>query len=97
MTFAVPPGNATGGHHDNTATATGLDDEGGTATNTATATVTYTNVAPAIKVVKTVSPESVPETGGAVTCAFVVTNTSPAGAFDPLHGVTLTDTDAGTI
>ena len=65
--------------------------EGTIATDTDTATVGYTDVAPAIHVVKTANPSSIPETGGTVTYSYEVTNTSPAGAFDPLRGVTLTD------
>src|SRR5262249_39820998 len=93
LTVAVLPGNATGGSHTNTATATGIDDEGGTATGMDTATGSYTEVAPAIQVVKTASTATVPETGGSVTYSYAVTNTSPAGVFDPLRGVTLSDTD----
>src|SRR5262249_50850813 len=93
LTFAVPPGNATGGSHTNTATASGTDDEGNTATDSDTATVGYTNVAPAIQVVKTVDPSTVPETGGSVTYTYQVINTSPAGVFRPLSSVTLSDTD----
>ena len=69
----------------NTITTAALDDEGNAASGTANATVTYTNVTPAIAVVKTASPTSVPPTGGNVTYTYQVTNTSAAGAFDPLH------------
>src|SRR5262249_43687064 len=93
LTFAVPAGNASGSGHTNVAVARGLDDGGHPATDIAVARVTYTNVAPAIRVVKTADPGSVPETGGSVTYTYQVTNTSPAGVFDPLHGVTLTDSD----
>src|SRR5206468_4151390 len=82
--------------HTNTATASGTDNENNTVSGTATATITYTNVAPAIKVVKTASPTSVREGGvggDQVTYTYLVTNTSPAGAQDPLHGVTLGDSD----
>src|SRR5205823_6529334 len=66
---------------------------GSTATDTDTATVTYTNVAPAIQVVKSASRTSVSATGGSVTYTYLVANTSPAAAFDPLSSVSLSDTD----
>src|SRR3989442_15634980 len=77
-----------GDSHVNTATATGTDDEGNTATAQDTATVTYTNVNPAIHVVKSVSPGSVLEgtSGQLVTYSYVVTNTSAAST-DPLSVV----------
>ena len=96
MTFAVPPGNATGGSHVNTATATGTDDEGNTVSGKDTATVTYTNVAPSIKVTKAANV-GVIAPGSTVIFTYMVTNTSPAGVFDPLSSITLSDTDGTPI
>src|SRR5205809_107325 len=92
LTVAAPVGNV-GDSHVNTATATGTDDEGNTASAQDTATVTYTNVNPAIQVVKSVSPGSVLEgtSGQNVTYSYVVTNTSAAST-DPLS-VVLSDSD----
>src|SRR5438876_814381 len=63
--------------------------EGGTASDSARATITYTNVAPAIHVVKSADPTSVSEGGvgsQSVTYTYLVTNTSPAST-DPLRVV----------
>src|SRR5439155_1227056 len=92
----TPPAQDVGTSHTNKVTATGTDDEGNTATGTDTATISYTNVAPAIKVVKSASPASVREGGvggDQVTYTYLVTNTSPAGASDPLHGISVSDSD----
>src|SRR5207302_1294190 len=65
-------------------------------TDACSSNLSHTNVAPAIHVVKSASPTSVREGGvggDQVTYSYQVTNTSPAGASDPLHGVTLGDSD----
>ena len=62
--------------------------------------MTYTDVAPAINIVKTVDPLTVLEddhTGGNVTYTYKLTNTSPAGEFDPLTITSLVDDKAGNI
>src|SRR5438477_9052881 len=40
---------------------------------------------------------TVPETGGTVTYTYTLTNTSPAGVFDPLTLTSLVDDKAGNI
>ena len=77
-------------------TVSAKDDESTATSANASATVNYTNVAPAINIVKSVSPSSIPEgTTGPVTYTYTVTNTSSAGAFDPLTINSLVD-DNGT-
>ena len=95
LTISLAGANA-GTVHRNTATASGTDDEGNTATATGKATVTYTNVAPSINVVKTANV-GVIAPGSTVIFTYMVTNTSPAGVFDPLSGITLSDTDGTPI
>ncbi len=95
LTISLAGANA-GTVHGNTATASGTDDEGNTATATGKATVTYTNVAPAINVVKTANV-GVIAPGSTVIFTYMVTNTSPAGVFDPLSGIILSDTDGTPI
>ena len=95
LTITPPPQNA-GTTHTNTAEVTGKDDEDNTASDEDTATITYDDVLPAIQVLKSADPTSVPEGGvgsQSVTYTYLVTNTSDAGVADPLSGVTLTDTD----
>src|SRR5207249_1825190 len=81
---AIPPGDATGGSYTNTVTVNAKDNENHTTSDTDSKTVTYTDVAPSIDIVKTVSSPTVPETGGTVTYTYTLTNTCPAGVFDPL-------------
>ena len=69
--------------HTNVATATAVDDDKTPATDDDDETVTFDDVAPAIRITKTASPTSVPETGGDVTFTFLVENTG-------LEDVTLT-------
>src|SRR5436305_1053090 len=47
--------------------------------------------------VKAVRPGTVAETGGSVTYTYTLTNTSPAGSFDPLTLTSLSDDKAGNI
>jgi len=57
-------------------TVIGTDANGTTATDADDATVTLTNVLPTVRVVKSATPSSRPEPGGAFTFTAVVTNTS---------------------
>jgi hypothetical protein len=92
---STPPAQNTGSTHANTANVSGADDEGNVATNSASQTIAYTNVNPAITVVKTANPTTLPPTGGPVTYTYQVTNTSAAGVNDPLTVTDLKD-DRGT-
>ena len=86
-----------GAIHTNTGTATGTVGLN-TTIDTDTATVTYTDVTPAISIVKTVNPTSIDEgSTGPVTYSFALTNTSTAAAVDPLTILTLTDDVLGDI
>lgn len=96
LTVTLPAADA-GASHVNTVTATATDDEGNPASDTDSVTVGYTNSPPAITVVKSANPTSVPEVGGTVTYTYLVTNTSLAAAFDPLSSVSLSDTDGTPI
>jgi LruC domain-containing protein len=69
----------------NTASMTVEDDDGNPASDTDNETVTVTNLVPAIEVVKTADPESLPEPGGVVTFTVEVTNLS-----NPSDPVTIT-------
>ena len=60
--------------HTNVTTAVALDGEGDSATDFDDATVTFTDVAPQIRITKTGNPTAVPETGGNVTFTFLVEN-----------------------
>jgi hypothetical protein len=90
----------------NTVEAHGKDNDGtGTNTATDTATVTYTDVAPTLTVEKTVDAnndgifqdsEALMTIDGHAIYKYVVTNTSPAGAVDPLTLTKLED-DRGTV
>ena len=63
--------------HVNTATVTGSDNEGNTATDSDTATVTFTDVLPDITIAKTANPTSVDFTGAFVTYSIRITNSGP--------------------
>jgi uncharacterized repeat protein (TIGR01451 family) len=89
----------------NTAVVKGQDDESNVVQDDATATVTVANVAPTIDIQKTVDAngdnvfhenETVQAFGDSVTYKYVLTNTSPAGAQDPLSIDDLVD-DRGTL
>lgn len=60
--------------HTNTATAVVVDDDGSEASDEDDATVTFSDVPPAIKITKTASPTTLPESGGDVTFTFLVEN-----------------------
>ncbi|AOO81288.1 hypothetical protein BHK69_13185 [Bosea vaviloviae] len=79
----------------NTVEVKATDDEGNLTSDTDQATVTGANVAPAIHVDKTVSPALVQAGSASVVYSYAVTNTSPAGAYDPLSNIVLKD-DNGT-
>lgn len=91
----MPVQNA-GATETNVVTATGTDDEGSEATDTASQTVAYTNLAPQIEVTKAASTTTLYAAGignQQVTYTYTVTNLSPAGIYDPLSEVSLSDTD----
>jgi len=69
------PAATSGATHKDTVSAT-VTNPGGSATAKGGATVTYTDVAPTLTVDKSVSPTSVPESGGDPTYTVVVTNNS---------------------
>jgi hypothetical protein len=80
----------------NVVEVTGVDDEGSHASASDDHTITATDVAPAIHLEKTAAPTSIDEgTATDVTYTYEVTNTSPAGAFDPLLLTSFVD-DNGT-
>jgi hypothetical protein len=94
-----------GATHINTVTVTGVDDDGTEDTGTDDHTITATNVAPAINIEKTVDgngdgtftdSEKVQAFGDNPTYKYVLTNTSPAAAVDPLTVQNLVD-DRGTL
>jgi uncharacterized repeat protein (TIGR01451 family) len=87
LVVTVPTKNA-GATHTNTAEVT--TDEG--PSDDDEVTIDYTDVLPTINVVKTPSGNPVPINTN-VTYTYHVTNTSPAGAYDPLDGITISDTD----
>ena len=60
--------------HTNVVTVTAEDNEGTDAADDDDATVTFSDVAPPIRITKTANPTSVPETGGDVTFTFLVEN-----------------------
>jgi hypothetical protein len=98
-----PPGDLVlnaGDTEHNTVTVIGHDDENTSVTDTDDHTITALNVAPAIDIQKTVDAdgdgqfhdfEMVQAFGDSVTYKYVLTNTSPAGAFDPITVDNLTD------
>jgi len=66
----------------NTVTVTGADDEGAVATDSDDATVSFLNTlpsAPALSLVKSASPVSLPAPGGNVTYSVLVANSGDAG------------------
>jgi hypothetical protein len=74
-----------------TLTAVAVDDEGNRIEASDSATVTVTDVAPAIAVVKTAAPDSLPEPGGPVEFRIRVTNQGVEGIelatlVDSVHG-----------
>ena len=79
--------------HTNTVTAAGVDEQDNPDSATDDATVTFTDVAPLIRVTKTASPTSVPETGGNVTFTFVVANSG----VEPVTLTTLVDDTFGDL
>ena len=98
LTKTMIPQNV-GASHSNTVTVSGYDDEDTLATDDDTATVSYTNVDPVIKVVKSADVTSVSEGGvgnQTVVYTYLVTNESSASTDDELSGVTVTDPD-GTL
>ncbi|MFC3324453.1 beta strand repeat-containing protein [Mesorhizobium cantuariense] len=80
----------------NTVVVHGHDDDSLTdVTANDTATVTVTDVAPSIAIEKTADTISIDEgASGDVTYTYKVTNTSPAGALDPLTLTSLVDDNA---
>lgn len=101
--FLVPAGEA-GGTHVNNFTVTGSDGFGNTGTTAEGETVTYSNVLPDIRVLKTASLPTVSETGGSMTFTYTVTNNSSEAAtitslsddqFGPLQGDA--DCQVGTV
>jgi hypothetical protein len=80
----------------NVAVVEGQDDEGNSDSAEDDATVTFTDQLPEINLVKTADPTSIDEgTATDITYTYEVTNTSPAGAFDPLLLTSFVD-DNGT-
>ena len=76
----------------NTVTVIGQDDEQNLIEDSASDAETYKNLNPSITVTKTPDKTEV-VLGSTVTYTYYLTNTSIAGAFDPLSGITLVDTD----
>ena len=77
--------------HINTVTVTAVDEFGRSDTDDDDATVTFSDVPPAISVVKTAAPTSVPETGGDVLFTITVENIGTeavdlTGAVDSVFG-----------
>jgi len=78
------PGTVTGdagASTSDTVRASGVDDEGTAATSTGSTTVRVSDVLPTMTVLKTASPNPIPEPGGTVTYTVRVTNTSPEPIF----------------
>jgi hypothetical protein len=71
--YTTLTGNASNGTHQDIITA-GASSAAGSATAKDTAIVIFTDVKPSIQITKTPSPDQVPETGGAVNYALLVTN-----------------------
>ena len=87
-------GNA-GDSETDTVTASGTDDDGVGVSGSDSATVTLTDLPPALTVVKTAAPTTLPEPGGEVTFTVQVTNDSAPG--DPVTITALTDDVHGTL
>jgi uncharacterized repeat protein (TIGR01451 family) len=68
-------GDAGGVPVEETVTASGLDDDGGSVSDSDTQFINFSNVNPNITVTKTANPTSVPENGGNVTFTVFVSNT----------------------
>ena len=64
------------GTYNNTASVTVTDNEGNPATDTDSESVSVTNVAPAVDLVKSVTPASRPEPGGSFDYTLTITNNS---------------------
>jgi LPXTG-site transpeptidase (sortase) family protein len=94
-TFDYSPtlSGATGTTHTNTFTAVVADADGNNASNSDTAGVTFTDVLPAVTVIKTADPVSVPETGGSVTFTFEVRNSGTV----PVTVSTISDDKFGVL
>ncbi len=73
-TYTVTLGNWTVVPFDNTATATGVDDEGNQASDSDSFRITFTDLMPQIVLTKSASPSVLPESGGDSTFTFTVTN-----------------------
>jgi uncharacterized repeat protein (TIGR01451 family) len=88
-------GDAGGSNHENTVSVTVTDSEGNSDAAQDSATVTFTdNETTDISVSKTSNPNTVPETGGDVQFAVVVTNDGPETV--TITGLTDSDFDLGT-
>ena len=59
---------------DNTATATGVDDEGNQASDSDSFRITFTDLMPGLSLTKSATPSVLPESGGDSTFTFTVTN-----------------------
>ena len=86
-------GDVGGPDHVNTFTGVVQDDDGTPATDTDDATVTFTDVAPVVRITKTANPTSVLYTGGDVTFTFLVENIGTVS----MTLTTLTDTVFGDL
>ena len=73
-TYTVRLGNWTVVPFDNTATATGSDDEGNQASDSDSFRITFTDLMPQILLTKSATPSVLPESGGDSTFTFTVTN-----------------------
>ena len=73
-TYTATLGNWTINPFDNTATATGVDDEGNQTSDSDSFRITFTDVMPQILLTKSATPNVLPESGGLSTFTFTVTN-----------------------
>ena len=85
-------GNA-GTTHTNVVVGTASDDDKNTTSDRDDAVVTFTDVLPAIHVVKTANPDTIPETGGLVSYSFTVFNDSQ----EPVSLTSLVDDKFGDL
>ncbi|MFM7097808.1 MAG: hypothetical protein ACKO16_10400 [Gemmataceae bacterium] len=95
VNYTAPAANA-GVSIANIVTVVGKDDQENPVTDSASDIEFYKDLQPAITIVKTPDPTSVNEGGignQVVTYTYLLTNTSPAGLFDPLSAITVSDTD----